>query len=109
LTILAMAIPCFADVVNIAWDHTGGASGFILYAEHTDGTQYTKKIDATARSLSFEDIGLPVGTYDLWMTAYNAKIESAKSNVIQVTVEGFTPPEDTFPAEVTLMPVQIQE
>jgi len=105
LATIFLAHKAFGEEVTFAWDFTdvnNNCAGFVLYLSDNTET-YTYPIpDPAARTATIDDAGLDVGTYDVWVTAYSVRVESDPSNTIQLNVDGFTPPENTFPVPVTV-------
>ena len=99
----------FASAADLAWNHDGkhDLAGFTLYYQDTgtgDAYMYTLADPAARKLAGFEKaLGLLHGhSYNLYLTAYNAEIESKPSNSVGHQVAAYDPPPDKRPIVIEI-------
>lgn len=83
IALLLMATSAFAGTVNLQWGPSSGASGYYVYTDDVKGPAVT----GTTASIKVVN-----GAHSFYVTAFNDRGESPKSNTVT------TPPLATSPA-----------
>ncbi len=98
--ILLFASP--VGCVTFEWDaNTDNPVGYILYFNEkndTDTPYNTVAIVHPATQVTVDDLHfIPGVTYECWATAYNARGESGRSNIVEYSISPFAPPAENLP------------
>ena len=106
--LIVLLLPAMALAAHLAWDYTDSSmlKGWKFYYQSTADASNTYIYtfdDPSARTLDMGALQLIPGTeYMIWMTAYNAHAESAKSNTVDFTAPDMTFPPDSHPIVITI-------
>ena len=112
LAIIAFAFTAQAADLQVTWDHSGGADGFVLYFWQTSipGNVYNKTVPGgTVRELLLPDQYFALGVeYSFEMVAYNSYGESDRSNRLAWTRPGtpYVVPGDVMPSTIYIKPTK---
>jgi hypothetical protein len=84
------------------WEpNTDNPIGYVVYYNEkgeTDTPYNTAPILHPTATITVDDIHfIPGVTYECWAKAYNARGLSEKSNIVEVTIDPFTPPAENLP------------
>lgn len=100
--VLLLCSPVFATM--FAWDqHTDtSVTGYLLQWAETSSppeifSMNVPGIATTTKEIPDNYFKLDV-QYDIWVKAYNTVDESGKSNIVNATRTGYTPPADNIPS-----------
>jgi hypothetical protein len=103
LILLAVAVPAFSGGVTLSWDPspTPGVTGYVAYYGNSpENLQYSRDV-GNVLTAKIDD--LSPGDWYFAVTAYNPAEESAYSNMVDKTIDGFVPP--NVPHEPITIPV----
>ena len=83
-TVTACAMgPIFVGEKTAVWDASVGAIGYYLYWRTPEGSwDDAKRISTTATSVDMVAGGVPAGSWEICVTAYDAVSESGPSNIV---------------------------
>ena len=76
--------PIYVGLKTAAWDPVSGATGYYLYWRAPGVTTWdnTRRIVTTATLVDMVAGGVPMGSWEICATAYDAVSESGPSNVV---------------------------
>ena len=102
VTLILSGLVVECQAVTFAWDaNTDNPVGYIVYFNEkgdTDTPFNTGPIIHPTIEVTVENLHITPGVvYEAWATAYNDRGESDKSNIVEFSIDPFTPPVENLP------------